>query len=353
VTGVPLLYVIRVAFVSPDNDDDYPAFGEDDSKYISIDMEMIAHAPILSDDADTGDDDTSDLKANGPFVPTFLVDSRKVWAILLACFGVSSAWQHVKKFVDQQNGRQAWRTLHDHFFGGDKVNTMVANVLWTLFMFDKFCTAHFDQHNRYAALAEYDVQPLQESMKIHYFEARITDLLLAAVKTTILVDRTKFEDFDSVMKVYVNFKRAQKPEAPAYQVHNVSAIQGHGGGRQGRGGRGRGGGGGSGGHPSGGIPQEEIDKVTTVEAHYYSPDEYAKFTPAKKQKHFQLMRAAKAAKSPAKTSSTSTTIAELTSAVSAVSAAALAVSELTAASAKRTNFDCEVSNDNDDNDNPT
>ncbi len=92
--------------------------------------------------------------------------------------------------------------------------------------------------------------------------------------------------------------------------------------------------------------------MKTIEARYYSPDEYAKFTPAEKQKHFQLMRAANAAKSPAKTSSTSTTIAELTSAVSTVSAAALAVSELTAASAKRAASDCGVPNDNDDNDNP-
>ncbi len=136
-------------------------------------------------------------------------------------------------------------------------------------------------------------------MKIHYFEDGITDLLLAVVKTTILVDRTKFKDFDSVMRVYVNFKRAQKPEAPAHQVHNVSTVQGRGGGRQGRGGRGRGGRGGSGGRPNGSIPQEEIDKVTTVEAHYYTADEYAKFTPAKKQKPFQLMRAAKADKCPA------------------------------------------------------
>ncbi len=87
--------------------------------------------------------------------------------------------------------------------------------------------------------------------------------------------------------------------------------------------------------------------MTTIEARYYSADEYAKFTPAKKQKHFQLMHAAKAAKSPAKTSSTLTTIAELTSAVSAVSAAASAVSELTAASAKGATFDCEATNDND------
>jgi hypothetical protein len=131
VMGVPLLYVIRVALVPKDDDDD-PAFRDEDSKYTSIDMEMIARAPILSDEADTDDDDTKDLEANGPFVPTFPVDSKKVWVILLACFGLSSVWQYVKKYANQQNGRQAWRTRHDHFIGGDKVNIMVANVLLTL-----------------------------------------------------------------------------------------------------------------------------------------------------------------------------------------------------------------------------
>jgi hypothetical protein len=93
VTGVPLLYIIRVALVLPEDDNDDPAFGDEDTKYISIDMEMIARALILSDEADTSNEDTSDLEANGPFVPTFLVDSKKVWVILLACFGLSSAWQ--------------------------------------------------------------------------------------------------------------------------------------------------------------------------------------------------------------------------------------------------------------------
>jgi hypothetical protein len=363
VTGVPLLYVIRVALV-PEDDDDNPAFGDEDLMYISIDMEMIARTPILSDEADTGDNDTSDLEANGPFVPTFPMDSKKVWVILLACFGLSSVWQYVKKYANQQNGRQAWRTLHDHFFGGERVNIMVADVLstlkalhyggdWRNFTFDKYCTAHVDQHNCHAALAKYDVAPLEESMKIYYFEDGISDLSLATVKTTILVDRIRFESFDSVMRVYVNFKRVQKPEAPAQQVRNVSALQGRGGGRQGRGGRGRGGRGGSGGHLNGGIPQEEINKVMTIEARYYSPDhEYAKFTPAKKQKHFQLMRAAKAAKSPTKTSSTSATMSELTTAVSAVSAAASAFSELTVASTKHAAADCEVTNDSDANDQP-
>jgi hypothetical protein len=203
VTGVLLLYVIRVALV-PEDDDDDPAFGDEDSKYTSIDMEMIARAPILSDEADTGNDDTRDLEANGPFVPTFPVDSKKVWVILLACFGLSSMWQYVKKYANQQNGHQAWRTLHDHFLGGDKVNIMVADVLLTLkalrysgdqrnFTFEKYCTAHVDQHNRHAALAKYGVAPLEESMKIHYFEDEISDSSLAAVITTILVDRTRFK----------------------------------------------------------------------------------------------------------------------------------------------------------------
>ncbi len=40
----------------------------------------------------------------------------------------------------------------------------------------KYCTAHVDQHNCHAALAEWNVKPLEETMKIHYFEGRITDL---------------------------------------------------------------------------------------------------------------------------------------------------------------------------------
>ncbi len=148
---MPLVYVIRVVLI-PEEEKDDPPFGDEDTKYTSIDMETIARAPILSDKADIYTEDPENLKAYGPFVPTFPTDAKKVWAILLACFGLSSAWQHVKKFASQQNGCQAWCTLHDHFFGGDKVNTMVADILSTLkcvhysgdqqnFTFDKYCTA--------------------------------------------------------------------------------------------------------------------------------------------------------------------------------------------------------------------
>ncbi len=160
VTGVPLVYVIRVLLIPEDEDSD-PHFGEENTKYTSIDMAMTAHTPILSNNNDYKLE-YKDLEAHGLFVSSFLTDTKKVWSILLACFGASSAWQHVKKFAAQQNGRQAWCTLHNHFFGGDKINTMVSDILTTLkslhcsgdcknFNIHKYCTAHVEQHNHHAA----------------------------------------------------------------------------------------------------------------------------------------------------------------------------------------------------------
>jgi hypothetical protein len=113
-------------------------------------------------------------------------------AILLAYFSTAGAWQHVKKYNTQQNNRQVWCTLHNHFFGWDKVNTMNSDILTTFksmhyscdhknFIFNKYCTAHVKQHNKNASLAKYNVPPLKESMKINYFKEEISDLSFASV----------------------------------------------------------------------------------------------------------------------------------------------------------------------------
>ncbi len=114
-------------------------------------------------------------------------------------------------------------------------------------------------------------------------------MLLSSVKSTILVDCTKFQDFDVVMQLCVNYKHSQKAETPTHQARNVSALQGCGGGRQGCGVRGRGGQGELGGRLNGGSPQEEVNKVTTVEAWYYSPEDYSKFTPPRSRSIFSLV----------------------------------------------------------------
>ncbi len=178
-------------------------------------------------------------------------------------------------------------------------------------------------------------------MKIHYFEDGISDSSFASVKSTIMVDRQKFQEFDAVMRFYVNYKRTQKAEAPTHQAHNVSALQGCGGGRQGRGGRGRDGRGGLDARLRGIVTQKEVDKVTPVKAKWYPYSKYSKFTPIEKQKNYQLM------KKTNKTNKSSATVTELMSAASAVSAAALAISELTATTNKHTATEDGKTNDDD------
>ena len=84
VLGVPLVYVIRHLLLTGLENDD-PAFGEDDSKYTSHDHETITCCPIFTEDCDW-DLSYDKFKAQGPFVPTSLTDSKKVWAILHAIF---------------------------------------------------------------------------------------------------------------------------------------------------------------------------------------------------------------------------------------------------------------------------
>ena len=165
--------------------------------------------------------DDKNLRDNGPFNLTFLSNAKKVWTILHAQYSASTAWQHVKKYLTTQNGRQVWRTLHTFFFGGDRVSTMHSNIILTLrtlfysgdhknYNFNKYCTVHVEQHNQLTALLEFGVQDLDEAMQIHYFEEGIKDDSFNSVKTTILVDRSKFPDFNSVMNLYSNFKSLQK-----------------------------------------------------------------------------------------------------------------------------------------------
>ena len=102
--------------------------------------------------------------------------------------------------------------------------------------FDKYCLAHVCEHNRHSALVEYDVTPLEESMKIHYFEKGIKDPTLDAAWNAILVNRMQFSNFDSVMQLYMTSKRSQKSSDTGPPGRQLSAITRRGGGGRGGGG---------------------------------------------------------------------------------------------------------------------
>ncbi len=253
-----------------------------------------------------------------------------------------------------------YRTLHAHFFGADMVNTMVNDILSSLkskiyegdcknFNFDKYCLAHVAEHNRHASLLEYDIAPLEESMKIHYFEEGIKDPTLDAARNAILINHVQFPDFDSVMQLYVTSKHGQNSEAVVHHVRQLSAITGHGGGR-GRGGAGRGGRGW--GDPNarqkGLVSQADIDKVTNIENKHYPKEVYAKFSVAEKAKHWQLRNPGKergtGSAGGKKTGINATNVSEFASAISSAVSAISALSDNTKRTADEEETDDDPSN---------
>ena len=267
----------------------------------------------------------------------------------------------MKKYSTTQNGRQTWRTLHTFFFRGDRVTTMHSDIMATLktlfysgdhknYNFDKYCTAHVEQHNQLTALLEFGVKDLGKAMKIHYFEEGIKDDSFNSIKTTILVDRSKFQDFNSVMNLYANFKRAQKNDIVPQSRTILALSQGSGGGGRGCGGSVRGRGRGGNLHASGLVPQEEINKVTDVDTKRNPTDVYNSFTPAQKAKHWQPMHPGKIPRTgPAKGArgGSGATASGMTNQIAefktAMSSSASAISDFTAATNKHAAADDEES----------
>jgi hypothetical protein len=75
-TSVPLDYIIRHQLI-PEDEDNNPPFRDKDTKYNSIDQEMITRTPILTNNANYTQE-YGTLETNEPFIPTFLTESKEV-----------------------------------------------------------------------------------------------------------------------------------------------------------------------------------------------------------------------------------------------------------------------------------
>lgn len=144
-----------------------------------------------------------------------------------------------------------------------------------------------------ASLVEYGGSAIDERFKIDYFLTGIKCSEFDVAKASVVAHPDRFNDFESVKDHFVEIRRLQNASKPAATTRNVSAVGGRGGG--GRGGRGTGCGRGDGQDQprvdntgtaearKAGLPsQAEIDKCTHIQAKRYPPDEYNKFTPAKR-----------------------------------------------------------------------
>jgi hypothetical protein len=314
-SDIPLTYVIRPRILPPDwgtADNNYePRFGEANSPYSSIDDELTLRAPILKENRREWHNFTNfeTLEEDGARTPTFNTDNATVFLTLQSYWGRSPAWTNAKKYLKTRNGRAAYRELYNYFFGKTMTASSQDRIIKNLqtyrfdaerrgFTFETFVNKHVEQHNLHQELTDHGVDPLPEQMKILYFKEGIKDPRFDSVHSAILVDRERFTTFDSVKEVFLTHSRnisKTSDAAAARDRRGVSSVHGRSGGRTNdRAGhgprtdsrRGRG----TGKSRLDGIPSQiEIDRCTHIEARHYPWSQYSKFTPAEKQKHFQLM----------------------------------------------------------------
>ena len=303
-TGLPLEYVVRPQLKGPfdapeDGPEDPPSFGNPDSPYVTIDAELIARAPILRIDLTHGQlaRPLDHLEEHGPFDPTFLQDSAKVYDILHTTWGTSQPWTHARSAAAKtKNGRKAFRVLHAHLLGGQQLVTSGSAIMTRLqslaydgdrrnFDFNKYVALHVAGHNDHNDLGEYGVEPLTESLKILWFQKGITDKSLDAVRASILAAPANYLTFTAVQEAYVNFKLTQKATEPpkARQVSSFRAGRRSGTPRRSGGGRGQGGGD----RKKNLLSKAELD-ACTIENKDYTTEEYNRLTPVQKQKLWML-----------------------------------------------------------------
>jgi hypothetical protein len=266
---------------------------------VTIDAELTACAPILQHDLTHAQlaQPLDYLKEHGPFDPTFIQDSAKVYDILHTSWETSQPWTHACSATTKtKNGRKVFRVLHTHLLGGQQLVTSGSAIMTRLqslqydgdrrnFDFNKYVALHVAGHNDHNDLGEYGVEPLTESLKILWFQKGTTDKGLDAVRASILAAPASYTTFTAMQEAYVNFKLTQKATEPpkAHQLASMRAGRRAGTPRHSGGGRGQGGGDRKKNLPS----KEELDACTFVNKDY-SKEEYARLTPNKKLKLWMI-----------------------------------------------------------------
>ena len=312
---VPLTYVIRPHILPPDcgysHDPHWqPPFGHRGSPYSSIDEELKLRAPILRNPERylfelTDHSDMETDPSRYPRCDSFNTDNAQVYRILQSHWGKSPAWSQAKQFNRSKDGRAAYRAIHDFFLGRSQIHIQQAaynraceSLRYTGerrgFTFDTYVNKHVEQHHLMDELAEFGPKPPDDGLKIQWFQAGIECDLFAPVRAAIMTDRQRFSTFDAVKDAYIDFARQQiKHDNSSRDRRSVSAVNGRGG-RSSTRPQGRGGPRGPRGRDNqsdrdAGIPSQiEVDRCTHIQNKKYSWNEYKNFTPADKQRVYQL-----------------------------------------------------------------
>lgn len=228
VSGRPLAYVVREVMNYKPSDED-PAYGEPDSKYISY-YDEIEHRAAIKRKPING---SSRFRT----VPHFLQDNVKVWKLLYSALKLSSNLTYIKTFLKDQNGREAFRALHNRLLGSQAIDNYASkaeNRLNSLVLdgsrkkgwgFEKYVLAHIEQHLILQKLQEYGHNGIDENSKKRIFQKGVTDPVYKPVRGACSTNPPEtFDDLVVSYRTFLNTEASVTPQ-PSKQL-NIAAISG-------------------------------------------------------------------------------------------------------------------------------
>lgn len=257
VTKIPLAYVIRES-IEPVA---APLTGWPTHQH-----EMIGRSPIV-------------VNAQAvPVVPTehYMTDNTTVWSKIAAMTRDHECWTYVRSFQRAKDGRAAFKALHTHFLGANNVDTLSTNAWSKLnntryngekrnFTFERYVRIHTDQHAILKGLETHGHHTLDERSKVRLLMAGIKTPALDTVRVTIMGNPAMRSDFIQASGLYKDFIDQMNTDKKDREI-TIAAV-------------------GTGGKPG---PASALKKGVTVkpdmsvEDRYYTKEEYASMSAAKK-----------------------------------------------------------------------
>ncbi len=251
----PLDYVVRENQAPADADDDPPSnYGG------NLQAEQRARCPHF---------------LYGKPAPWFPEDNAKVWRLLLQVFENHAAYQHMKPFKRNADGRGAWIALKNHFLGPNNTNNVASeyeeklNSLaytgekrkWT---FQKYADRHTEYVNVLNDLKAHGYASIDETSRVRKLLAGIKCSELEPMISAIMSDpNTPFDEAVRRIKDYIQTRGLGKSSPSA----NVSAVKAT--------------------NPKGNLKRKVKDgpsEPVEVEERYYSPAEYSKLSQPQKKR---------------------------------------------------------------------
>ena len=257
VTKIPLAYVIRDTIEPVDA----PAAGWPTHQH-----EMIGRSPIV---------------VNAQAVPVvytehYMTDNTTVWSKIAAMTRDHECWTYVRSFQRAKDGRSAFKALHTHFLGVNNVDTLSTNAWSKLnntryhgekrnFTFERYVRIHTDQHAILKGLEAHGHHTLDERSKVRLLMAGIKTPALDTVRVTIMsnaVMRSNFVQASGLYKDFIDQMNTDKKDREI-TIAAVGTDKKHG--------------------PAPALKRGVTVKPDmSVEDRYYTKEEYASMSAAKK-----------------------------------------------------------------------